>query len=88
MGAALRTGLREIRCRAFRRVLAVAGGKTTRLTAGDCFMVSGNAFTVASDPAIQPADAASVFAADTSCGEIGSGADVDILGGSVTFAQA
>lgn len=63
----------------------VADGRTMRLSAGDCFMVTGSAFVLASEPTMAPQDATSVFAADANSGQIGASADVDILGGSITL---
>lgn len=57
------------------------------LSPGDCFMVTASPFVLAGDPALPPSDAASVFAGDPTKAQLGTSADVDILGGSVTLAE-
>ncbi|WP_220474056.1 AraC family transcriptional regulator [Aurantiacibacter xanthus] len=59
-----------------------------RLSSGDCFMVAGTPFVLASDPKLPPVDAASAFANDASRGQVGSTPDTEILGGSVNFDSA
>ncbi len=59
------------------------------LNPGDCLIVkAGTAFTLASDPALEPVDAAIAFTDDALMGRIGTRHDVAILGGSVAFGAA
>lgn len=63
-------------------------GTTRRLSSGDCFMVTGTQFVLASDPELPPVDAASVFANDVGEARVGRTQDTEILGGSVNFDSA
>ncbi|WP_232493140.1 AraC family transcriptional regulator [Novosphingobium kaempferiae] len=64
----------------------VAGDERRRLSPGDCVVIKERAeFTLASDPSLDPVDARVAFADNTLQGRYGSGNEVEILGGSVTF---
>ena len=64
------------------------GEAPVRLNAGDSFVVVRRPFVLTSDPALPSVDAAAVFAGPRISAGHGSGDDVDILGGSVTFTDA
>ena len=65
----------------------VVGDDRRRLHAGDCFVIKERAeFVLASDPSLEPVDAAVAFGDDALAGRHGVGHDVELLGGSVTFA--
>lgn len=66
----------------------VTEGTTRRLSSGDCFMVSGTPFVLASDPDLLPVDAATAFGNDPSLGQVGMTPDTEMLGGSVSFDNA
>jgi AraC-like DNA-binding protein len=66
----------------------LAEGSALRLSAGDCFMVAGTPFVLASDPTLQPIDASLVFEDDATRGQVGAAAETEILGGSVSFDDA
>lgn len=64
----------------------VSGPERRHLGPGDCIVIKDHAeFVLASDPDLDPVDAAIAFADDTLAGRYGVGADVEVLGGSVTF---
>ncbi|WP_214199876.1 AraC family transcriptional regulator [Novosphingobium profundi] len=66
----------------------LAEGTTRRLSSGDCFMVAGTPFVLASDPGLPAIDAVSVFGNDASEARVGPTPDTEILGGSVNFDSA
>ncbi|PZQ50025.1 MAG: AraC family transcriptional regulator [Novosphingobium pentaromativorans] len=66
----------------------LAEGSARRLSAGDCFMVAGTPFVLASDPTLQPIDASLAFEDDATRGQVGAAAETEILGGSVSFDDA
>ena len=63
--------------------LIVPGHAPVRLETGDCLVVSGTAFTLASDPAIAPVSARQIFSTSEMAAAVGDGADFSIIGGSV-----
>lgn len=63
--------------------LLAEGADSARLAAGDCVVIAGAAFTLASAPDVAPVPAREVFAQDSLAARIGAGEDVSILGGSV-----
>ena len=65
--------------------LLADGMPAVALQAGDCFVVKGAPFVLASDPGVPAVDAAQVFADSPHAAQHGSGDDVALLGGSVTL---
>ncbi len=66
----------------------VVGDDHRRLRAGDCVVIKERAeFVLASDPSLEPVDAAVAYGDGTLSGRYGVGCDVELLGGSVTFGQ-
>lgn len=55
------------------------------LAAGDCFVVTGAPFVLASEPGVDAVDAAVVFADSPTAAQYGEGDDVALLGGSVSL---
>lgn len=62
------------------------GDEARRLRTGDCVVIKERAeFVLASDPGLEPVDAAVAFGDNALAGRYGVGRDVELLGGSVTF---
>lgn len=65
------------------------GDARWKLGPGDCVVIKAHTiFTLASDPKLEPVDASMAFANDETRARVGSGSDVEILGGSVRFGIA
>lgn len=65
--------------------LMAEGQAPRRLVAGDCFVVAGTGFTLATDPALPPVDAAEVFVPRRPDGSEPGAVDTVLLGGAVRF---
>ncbi|WP_425984556.1 AraC family transcriptional regulator [Brevundimonas sp. TWP1-2-1b1] len=65
--------------------LTLEGETPIRLESGDCFIVSGRPFVLASAPDLPAVDAAKVFGENGLSAVYGQGEDVAFLGGSVEF---
>lgn len=65
--------------------LLIQSQPAVHLQAGDCFVVSRTPFVLASEPGVEPIDAAVVFAQSNASATFGVGDDVELLGGSVSL---
>lgn len=65
--------------------LIVDGEAPRQLGVGDCFVIAGHSFVLAADPELTPIDAAEVFSGSHTFAH--GGDDIEMLGGSVTFAD-
>jgi len=67
--------------------LIMPGQASVHLQTGDCFVVCGTPFVLASDLDEEPVDAALVFSEGGHSATLGPGQDVELLGGSVSLAS-